>query len=77
MNTALLWQDVTNVTIYVAPCDKKGPMRLTFYKKYGQFVHFPSRDQHDTMRDQWSLINHPVERRDKCDQAAAKRTLPK
>ena len=31
MNTALLWQDVTNVTIYVAPCDKKGPMRLTFY----------------------------------------------
>ena len=58
-------------------CDKKGPMRLTFYKKCGQFVHFPSRDQHDTMRDQWSLINHPVERRDKCDQAAAKRTLPK
>ena len=35
---------------------KKRPMQLTFYKKCGQFVHFPYRDQHDTICDQWSLI---------------------
>ena len=55
VNMALLWQYVTNVTIYLAllwqyvtnamwqytwpPFDKKGPIRLT--KKCGQFIHFP------------------------------------